>query len=121
MIPADRRYSDNHQWAQSGSDGVITVGITHHAQDLLGDLLFVEPPALGRKLKMGEQCGVVESVKSASDIYAPVSGEVTGVMLTSTPRLRKSTRTLMERGFSSSSPPTNPNGRRCWMPKPIKS
>ena len=79
MIPADRRYSDNHQWAQSGSDGVITVGITHHAQDLLGDLVFVEPPALGRKLKMGEQCGVVESVKSASDIYAPVSGEVTGV------------------------------------------
>lgn len=79
MIPADRRYSDNHQWAQSGSDGVITVGIPHNAQDLLGDPVFVEPPALGRKLKRGEQCGVVESVKSASDIYAPVSGEVTGV------------------------------------------
>ena len=79
MIPADRKYSDNHQWAQSGSDGVITVGITHHAQDLLGDLVFVEPPDVGRKLKMGEQCGVVESVKSASDIYSPVSGEVSAV------------------------------------------
>jgi glycine cleavage system H protein len=79
MIPTDRKYSDNHQWAQSGSDGVITVGITHHAQDLLGDLVFVDPPAVGRKLKMGEQCGVVESVKSASDIYSPVSGEVSAV------------------------------------------
>ena len=79
MIPADRKYSDNHQWAQSGSDGVIIVGITHHAQDLLGDLVFVDPPAVGRKLKMGEQCGVVESVKSASDIYSPVSGEVSAV------------------------------------------
>jgi len=79
MIPADRKYSDNHQWAQSGSDGVITVGITHHAQDLLGDLVFVEPPDVGRELKMGEQCGVVESVKSASDIYSPVSGEVSAV------------------------------------------
>ncbi len=54
MIPADRRYSDNHQWVQSGSDGVITVGITHHAQELLGDLVFVEPPALSRKLTMDE-------------------------------------------------------------------
>ena len=79
MISADRRYSENHQWAQSGSDGIMTVGITHHAQALLGDVVFVEPPVLGRKLRMGEQCGVVESVKSASDIYAPVSGEVTGI------------------------------------------
>ena len=78
-IPADRRYSDAHQWALPGSDGIITVGITDHAQELLGDLVFVESPAVGRKLKMGEQCGVVESVKSASDIYAPVSGEVVAV------------------------------------------
>jgi glycine cleavage system H protein len=79
MIPADRKYSDQHQWAQPGSDGVISVGITHHAQDLLGDLVFVELPAVGRKLKIGEQCGVVESVKSASDIYSPVAGEVSAV------------------------------------------
>jgi glycine cleavage system H protein len=76
MIPADRRYSENHQWAQAADDGVVVVGITHHAQELLGDLVFVEGPAVGRKLKMGEQCGMVESVKSATDIYSPISGEV---------------------------------------------
>jgi len=78
-IPADRRYSESHQWARTDSGGAVTVGITHHAQDLLGDLVFVEGPAHGRKPKMGEQCGVVESVKSASDIYSPVSGEVSAV------------------------------------------
>jgi glycine cleavage system H protein len=78
-IPADRRYSETHQWARADSTGAIAVGITHHAQELLGDLVFVESPAIGRKLKMAEQCGVVESVKSVSDIYAPVSGEVSAV------------------------------------------
>ena len=78
-IPADRRYSETHQWARAESDGAVTVGITHHAQELLGDLVFIESPAMGRKLKKGEQCGVVESVKSASDIYAPISGDVSAV------------------------------------------
>jgi glycine cleavage system H protein len=78
-IRGDRRYSESHQWARADDDGAILVGITDHAQELLGDLVFVESPALGRNLKMGEQCGVVESVKSASDIYAPVSGEVSAV------------------------------------------
>jgi glycine cleavage system H protein len=78
-IPADRRYSETHQWALAGNDGAVAVGITHHAQDLLGDMVFVESPAIGRRLKMGEQCGVVESVKSASDIYAPMSGAVSAV------------------------------------------
>ncbi len=78
-IPGDRRYSESHQWARTDGDGAILVGITDHAQELLGDLVFVESPAIGRNLKMGEQCGVVESVKSASDIYAPVSGEVSAV------------------------------------------
>jgi glycine cleavage system H protein len=78
-IPKDRRYSETHQWALADGDGAISVGITHHAQDLLGDMVFVESPLVGRKLRMGEQCGVVESVKSASDIYAPVSGDVTAV------------------------------------------
>ena len=78
-IPADRKYSETHQWARADGDEAVTIGITHHAQELLGDLVFVESPVLGRKLKMGEQCGVVESVKSASDIYAPISGEVSAV------------------------------------------
>lgn len=78
-IPADLRYSDSHEWARLEPDGNVSIGITHHAQDLLGDLVFVENPAVGRTLKKGEECGVVESVKAASDIYAPISGEVVAV------------------------------------------
>jgi len=78
-IPANLKYTDSHEWARPESDGTVTVGITHHAQDLLGDLVFVENPAVGRKLKKGEECGVVESVKAASDIYAPISGDVVAV------------------------------------------
>ena len=77
-IPADLKYTDSHEWIRQEADGSVVVGITHHAQDLLGDLVFVENPATGRKLRKGEECGVVESVKAASDIYAPVSGEVVG-------------------------------------------
>jgi len=58
------------------ADGTLTIGITHHAQDLLGDMVFIEPPAPGRTLAKGEECAVVESVKAASDVYAPVAGEV---------------------------------------------
>lgn len=79
VIPTDRRYSETHQWVSADSGGVIAVGITHHAQDLPGDLVFVEGPAISRRQKMGEQCGVVESVNSAPDIYAPISGEVSAV------------------------------------------
>lgn len=78
-IPSDLRYTESHEWARQEADGTVTIGITHHAQDLLGDLVFVEMPAVGRKLKKGESCGVVESVKAASDIYAPVSGEVVAI------------------------------------------
>lgn len=78
-IPADLRYSDSHEWVRVESDGTVSVGITHHAQDLLGDLVFVENPAVGRKLRKAEECGVVESVKAASDIYAPIAGEVVAV------------------------------------------
>ena len=74
--PADLRYAKTHEWSRREADGTVSVGITHHAQEALGDLVFVELPVVGRKLKAGEQCGVVESVKAASDIYAPVSGEV---------------------------------------------
>lgn len=78
-IPADLKYSDSHEWVRLDADGNATVGITHHAQDLLGDLVFVENPKVGRSLRKGEECGVVESVKAASDIYAPIGGEVVAV------------------------------------------
>lgn len=78
-IPADLKYTDSHEWVRLDADGNATVGITHHAQDLLGDLVFVENPKIGRKLHKGEECGVVESVKAASDIYAPIDGEVVAV------------------------------------------
>ena len=78
-IPAELKYTNTHEWVRKESDGTLSVGITHHAQDLLGDLVYVENPEIGRNIKKGEECGVVESVKAASDIYAPVSGEVVAV------------------------------------------
>jgi glycine cleavage system H protein len=75
-IPADLKYTPSHEWVRVESDGTLTVGITHHAQDLLGDMVFIENPAAGRTLAKGEECAVVESVKAASDVYAPVAGEV---------------------------------------------
>lgn len=75
-IPADLKYTQSHEWVRVEADGTLTVGITHHAQDLLGDMVFVENPAVGRSLNAGEECAVVESVKAASDVYAPVAGEV---------------------------------------------
>lgn len=77
--PANLKYTASHEWIKTEADGTITVGITQHAQELLGDMVFVEPPAVGRKLKAGEECTVVESVKAAADVYAPVSGEVIAV------------------------------------------
>ena len=75
-IPADLKYTPSHEWVRVEADGTLTVGITHHAQDLLGDMVFIESPAVGRTLEKGKECAVVESVKAASDVYAPVSGEV---------------------------------------------
>ncbi len=75
--PSNLKYTASHEWIKTEADGTISVGITHHAQELLGDMVFVEAPAVGRKLKAKEECAVVESVKAASDVYAPVSGEVT--------------------------------------------
>ena len=75
-IPADLKYTPSHEWVRVETDGTLTVGITHHAQDLLGDMVFIENPAPGRALAKGEECAVVESVKAASDVYAPVAGEV---------------------------------------------
>jgi len=78
-IPADRRYTASHEWVREESDGTVTIGITDHAQSALGDLVYIELPDVGRKLAAGEACAVVESVKAASDVYAPLAGEVVAV------------------------------------------
>lgn len=78
-IPADRRYTSSHEWLKRESDGTISVGITDHAQGQLGDLVFVELPAVGRAVGAGEACAVVESVKAASDVYAPIAGTIVAV------------------------------------------
>ena len=77
-LPKDLRYTESHEWLRRESDGTVAIGITDHAQEQLGDIVFVEAPQPGRKVKAGEAIGVVESVKAASDIYAPISGEVVG-------------------------------------------
>ena len=78
-VPGNLRYTASHEWVRSEADGTVTVGVTDHAQAALGDLVYVELPALGRILAAAEACAVVESVKAASDIYAPVAGEVMAV------------------------------------------
>ena len=78
-LPGDLKYTVSHEWIKTESDGTISIGITQHAQELLGDMVFVETPAIGRKLEAKEECAVVESVKAAADIYAPVNGVVTAV------------------------------------------
>jgi glycine cleavage system H protein len=75
--PEDLKYTKEHEWVRNNGDGTVAVGITDHAQDSLGDLVFVELPEVGREVQSGEACAVVESVKAASDIYSPLSGEVT--------------------------------------------
>src|ERR1044071_7653535 len=75
-IPNDLKYLESHEWARLESDGTVTVGISDHAQSALGDLVFVEVPQVGKALERGNAAAVVESVKAASDVYTPVSGEV---------------------------------------------
>jgi glycine cleavage system H protein len=74
--PANLKYAASHEWVKSEADGTLTIGITDHAQEALGDVVFLELPAVGRVVKAGESIAVIESVKAASDIYAPVSGEI---------------------------------------------
>ena len=74
--PTDLKYTESHEWVKSEADGTVTVGITDHAQEALGDIVFLELPKPGRVVKAGEECAVVESVKAASDIYAPIAGEI---------------------------------------------
>ncbi|MCG7872226.1 MAG: glycine cleavage system protein GcvH [Candidatus Thiodiazotropha lotti] len=77
--PTDRRYAKSHEWIKDEGDGSLTIGITDHAQELLGDLVFVDLPEVGQSLDAGGDCAVVESVKAASDVYSPVSGEVIAI------------------------------------------
>ncbi len=78
-IPSDLKYAKTHEWVRDEGDGTITVGITDHAQEQLGDLVFVDLPEEGDSVEAGADCAVVESVKAASDIYSPVSGEIVAV------------------------------------------
>ena len=78
-IPADLRYAASHEWARLEADGSVTVGISDHAQEALGDVVFIELPEVGKSLAAGQEAGVVESVKAASDIYAPIAGEVIAI------------------------------------------
>ncbi|HEX9183511.1 MAG TPA: glycine cleavage system protein GcvH [Burkholderiales bacterium] len=75
-LPDNLRYTSSHEWVRAESDGTLSIGITDHAQETLGELVYVELPAAGRKLAAGEACAVVESVKAAADVYAPLAGEV---------------------------------------------
>ena len=77
--PGDLRYTESHEWVRREGDGTFTIGITAHAQDALGELVYVELPDVGRQVGKGEACIVVESTKAASDVYAPVAGEVLAV------------------------------------------
>mgnify|MGYP003418289870 CR=1 FL=1 len=88
-VPADLRFAASHEWARLEADGSVTVGISDHAQEALGDVVFVELPAVGTELDAGAQAGVVESVKAASDVYAPIAGEVIAIndALTDSPEL----------------------------------
>jgi glycine cleavage system H protein len=78
-IPTDLRYASTHEWVRPEGDGVFTVGISEHAQDLLGEMVFVELPDLGAEIATGDDVAVAESVKAASDVYAPITGEVVEV------------------------------------------
>lgn len=78
-VPSELKYTKSHEWVRVDEDGIGTIGITDHAQELLGDLVFVELPEVGSELDAGTECAVVESVKAASDVYSPLSGEVVEV------------------------------------------
>ncbi len=78
-LPAELGYAETHEWVRTEADGTLTIGITDHAQDALGDIVFVELPETGRVLEAGQVCAMIESVKTASDIHAPVAGEIVAI------------------------------------------
>ncbi|GGP31648.1 glycine cleavage system H protein [Streptomyces capoamus] len=83
-VPAGLKYTDEHEWVHAEADGTLTIGITDHAQNTLGDIVFLELPEVGKQVKAGDAIGVIESVKAASDIYSPVTGEVVAINIDAT-------------------------------------
>ena len=117
-VPDDLRYSSDHEWARV-EDGRVRIGITDYAQDALGDVVFVQVPAVGTAVKAGRRFSEVESTKSVSDIYAPVTGTVVEVNADLADAPSASTRTPTARaGSASSSWPTAPSSTRCSTPRP---
>ncbi|AGA32749.1 Glycine cleavage system H protein [Thioalkalivibrio nitratireducens DSM 14787] len=104
------KYSKSHEWVRQEEDGSLTVGITDHAQTLLGDLVFVEAPEPGSQVQAGEPCATVESVKAASDVYAPVSGEVVAVNEELTDSPERVNESPFEEGWLFRVQPTDPAG-----------
>jgi glycine cleavage system H protein len=78
-VPANLKYTESHEWVRTEADGTVTIGITDHAQEALGDLVFIELPEVGKSYAAGQETCVVESVKAAADVYAPIAGEVTAI------------------------------------------
>lgn len=115
-VPAELKYSKEHEWLRKEADGTYTVGITEHAQELLGDMVFVDLPEVGATVSAGDDCAVAESVKAASDIYAPVSGEIVAVndALSDSPNWSTANR-MQAAGFSKSKPAMKANWNHCWM------
>ncbi len=115
-VPAELKYSKEHEWLRKEADGSYTVGITEHAQELLGDMVFVDLPEVGATVSAGDDCAVAESVKAASDIYAPVGGEIVAVndALSDSPELVNS-EPYAGAGSSKSKPAMKAKLNRCWM------
>ncbi len=119
-IPADLRYATSHEWARLEADGTVTIGISDHAQEALGDVVFIELPEVGKTLTAGQEAGVVESVKAASDIYTPVGGEVIAINQDLADSPRASTAIPMPAGSSSSSQAMPASWTNCWMRPPTR-
>ena len=111
LIPKDLKYTTTHEWVRKEGDGTFTIGITDHAQEALGDLVFVELPQVGTDVAAGKEVAVVESVKAAADVYAPISGKVLAVN-----EAKASIKTPMPPGCSRWHPVTRPKSKHCSMP-----
>lgn len=119
-VPAELKYATSHEWIREEQNGVYSVGITDHAQHLLGDMVFIELPEVGRSVSVGEECAVAESVKAASDIYAPISGDIVEVNgeLESSPELVNS-EPYEGAGCFALKPAAKAKSAICWMHRGI--
>jgi glycine cleavage system H protein len=115
QVPSNIRYTKDHEWARDNGDGTLTVGITDHAQEALGDLVFVEVPETGRMVATGEACAVVESVKAASDIYSPLAGTIAVVNTTLADAPEKINEDPYDEGWIFTLTPADPAGYAALM------